>query len=378
MNEEPLMSIAAVGDVCLGDHYFSIGHGTASTVSQRKSLGIDAELTHIFNNADVAFCNMECPLSHISCRNSKLEKAVFRGHPNFARLISKAGFSVVSVANNHICQHGLNAFDDTVTVLESQSIKAIGLANLASIGKYSTIPYFATIRGVSIGFLSYSLVPERYIPTQNKYASSTKQQILQDVKELAQNVDIVIVSIHGGEEAVLLPPPHIISCFRDIIDAGATIVLGHHTHVLQPLEKWGKGLIIYSLGDFIFDLFWNNLLVESAVVLIDILPNKNFVYKIIPVVMHPDYKITLLHGLGKTKFFERVDKASLLIRELDKFTYEKLFLQHVEAMGRGQVLLKWKYFIRNFTKGNMLLKSQFVYKKIKKLSFHPMAIRRAT
>lgn len=366
-------SIVAVGDICLGDHYFSLGHGAATNFLKRKAILVDKAIEHTIKSADVAFCNIECPLSRISDGRSKVEQAVFRGCPGFARLISTAGFTVANIANNHICQHGAQAFDATVTALQGQAVEPIGFVGS---GKYSSVPYKTIINGLSLGFIGYSLIPERYMPRQTKYAMPNEQQVLHDTRELAGEVDIVVVSLHAGEEGVILPHPHIVSFFREIVEVGATIVLGHHPHVFQPVERWKKGLIVYSLGDFIFDLFWNHLLLESAVVQIDISPDKEIDFKIVPVALQADYTVRLLHGTEKNDFFARVEKSSSQISELDDTAYKKIFMQHVTASETGQVLSKGGYFVRNFMKGSILLKSQFICQKLKKLGFSLMAGRR--
>ncbi len=356
------IKIAAVGDICLGDHYFSIGHGTAEKCRKRNTIGISTEIMQVLKGADIAFCNIECPLSTDSKGINAVEKAVFRGHPSFAQLVFEAGFTLANIANNHICQHGEQAFHDTINALNKHSIATIGIAGQDN---FSSIPYFRKIQGISICFIGYSLVLENYMPQQNLYACNLEHEILQDVRSLSRKVDIVVVSIHAGEEGVILPHPDIIRFYRQVIDAGANIVLGHHPHVFQPIERWNQGLIIYSLGNFIFDLFWNPLLFQSAVVVIEIEARDIINIECIPVVMEMDYFVSTLNGEPKEEFLKQLRCASNLLEGLIPREYSKVFMKQKVELEKRQIVSKGSYFLRNFTKGQVYLKSQFLAQKLK-------------
>ena len=82
-------------------------------------------------------------------------------------------------------------------------------------------------------------------------------KICEDVAFLKNSVDFVIVSLHWGTEHYLYPSTEQISMGHAIVDAGASVVIGHHPHVVQGYERYKNGLIFYSLGNFVFDdLYW--------------------------------------------------------------------------------------------------------------------------
>ena len=80
-----------------------------------------------------------------------------------------------------------------------------------------------------------------------------KEQLLDDVRAARRKADIVIVSLHWGTEYAREPDPEQRAFAHQLIDAGATLVLGHHPHTPQPVERYHHGLIAYSLGNFVFD-----------------------------------------------------------------------------------------------------------------------------
>ena len=261
------VKIAAVGDICPGDHYFTIGHGTGSMFNKNDIEMFDEAVISILQSGDLLFGNLECPLSYNSMNTSLIEKNVFRGSPRFANCLAKLGFDVINLANNHTCQHGAGAFKETVDSLEGEGVSVLGIAGGE---EFTSQPVVYTVKKVSIGFLGYSLVPEKYSPTSKLYASPPFKTIISDVQKLSDKTDIVIVSIHQGDEGLYAPSPSVIENSRKVVDAGAKIVLNHHTHVFQPVEHYKKSLIFYSLGDFMFDLFWDTALVRTAVAVLSI------------------------------------------------------------------------------------------------------------
>ncbi len=359
------MKIIAVGDCCLGDHYFSLGHGSCSRFGSGKSKSICPETHKLVKLADIAFCNVECPLSAVSGGKNAVEKAAFRGTAESVELLSGVGFNVANIANNHICQHGAQAFDNTVHALKNNGVEPVGLFSTGEV--YYTKPYIENFSGISVGIVGYSLVKERYLHGQTKYANPSRLQILQDIQQLAMEVDQIIVSVHGGVEGVSIPSFELISFFREIIDAGATVVLGHHPHVFQPVEQWGKGLIFYSLGNFIFDLFWDPLLIETAIAEIDIHPNRAPRWKLYPVALQQNYTIRMLKNSKKEEFLKRIIKGGGAVSESNENTYVQQFEKEL-SRARMQQFAKGRYFLKKFFKGHTSLKGKFIWGKILQLS----------
>ncbi|MCW9047457.1 MAG: CapA family protein, partial [Gammaproteobacteria bacterium] len=154
--------------------------------------------------------------------------------------------------NNHILDYGTEGMNDTIKALSDIDIKSVGVGidiNQARIGRV-----MHTSNG-KVGFLSYSLTfPESFWATDTSpgTAFGHKQQIISDIKRLRTQTSNVIVSFHWGREKTTMLRPYQPTLAHAAIDAGATVVLGHHPHVLQGIEKYNDGLIIYSLGNFVF------------------------------------------------------------------------------------------------------------------------------
>ncbi len=211
------------------------------------------------SQADIAFANLESPMTEGGSPANK--DYVFRAPIEAAESLAAAGIDVVSLANNHALDYGLEGFFDTMAALENSGIAYVGAGrDLAA----ARAPALVTVKGLRLAFLAYVNTPDDSLSGFSVAATAamadragvawaTPEAIAQDVAQAALQADIVVVSLHTGfeywEEANDLQ----VRLAQAAIDAGADLVLGHHPHVLQGLEEYGGGLIAYSLGNFVFD-----------------------------------------------------------------------------------------------------------------------------
>ncbi|MCA9933791.1 MAG: CapA family protein, partial [Anaerolineales bacterium] len=125
--------------------------------------------------------------------------------------------------------------------------------------------HIETVNGLTLAFLGYVNVPVEAISgfdTASWTATADSpglawadpEQIRADVTAVAPQVDLVIVTLHSGYEYVDTPSPPQIAAAHAAIDAGAAVVLGHHAHILQGIEFYGDGVIVYGLGNFAFEI----------------------------------------------------------------------------------------------------------------------------
>ena len=191
--------ISAVGDIMPGDHYFTMGHGIGSI---ERKFGFDSmfgkDVRKIFSESDIVFGNLEGVLSDKSNKIKSFEKEVFRGSKSSAEGLSKIGFNLINIANNHILQHGEVAFWDTIDCLKKQNIRIVGLRDKS--GGYYCEPAIIQVKGKTLGVLGYSAVPERYSDKNECYASYDERLVLGDISKIRKEADICIVSLHSGEE----------------------------------------------------------------------------------------------------------------------------------------------------------------------------------
>lgn len=208
--------------------------------------------TAIFKNASILMGNQEVPFSN---RGSVYtEKTwILRANPRTVDSLVLAGFDILTLANNHIMDYGPVALQDTLAALDKAKIARTGAG--MNLNEARQPAFFTTPDGVKFAFLSYSLTyPELF------WASSTRPGtpkgdpafFIPDIKKAKLSADHVIVSFHWSNELNYYPKAYQKNYGRLCIDAGASVVLGHHPHVLQGIEVYKGGLIAYSLGNFVF------------------------------------------------------------------------------------------------------------------------------
>jgi poly-gamma-glutamate synthesis protein (capsule biosynthesis protein) len=247
----------------LGDSPLCVGFGLASRYRTRGLDAALAALRPLLDGADLVFGNLECTLSTAGLDSASWRSAQLRGEPAFAGALRRAGFTVLNVANNHASQHGVHAFGETVALLASVGIHSCGVRGAAP--WYSQPVICQTHGGVRVGVLGYCRRPRQYGPEEPPFAEGTRAEILGDVERLRGTVDYVVVSLHWGEEFVRQPSRSDVALAHQVIDAGASLIIGHHPHVLRPVEQYGRGLIAYSLGNCIADMVWWRALRQGGV-----------------------------------------------------------------------------------------------------------------
>ena len=212
------------------------------------------------SSGDIIFGNLESPLTNSSIKNSShysklvddplLGRRVYlKASPLVIRSLKAANFNILSIANNHILDYGKKGLIDTINYLSKSRIQTVGAGlNL----EFARKPTILKIKSKKVGFLAYSYT---YEATKNHHGCAPIWRFIikQDIKSLKKMVDVVVVSFHYGKEFSTLPSFFQKSISHFAIDSGADIVLGHHPHVLQPIEFYKDKIIAYSLGNFLFD-----------------------------------------------------------------------------------------------------------------------------
>lgn len=215
-----------------------------------------ARVRPLLDGVDVLVGNMEGTLT---TRGSALVKThTFRTPPELAAGLTAAGFDLVTLGNNHAYDFGSVGLDDTLAALQRAGVPTVGAgANEAA----ARAPYFIDVRGRRIAVLSYSGVDESGFASAGGpgVARATVESIREDVRGAAPQADYTLVFMHAGIEYTREPSALQGAIAHAAIDAGADVVVGSHPHVLQGWERYGDGLILYSLGNFVFDLDTDDL-----------------------------------------------------------------------------------------------------------------------
>lgn len=247
-------SIVAVGDIMLSRHV-----GTKIRNASDPTLPFKYT-ANILKGGDIAFANLESPFYDQGAPVT--EGMVFKAEPNTIEGLIFAGIDVVSLANNHFGNQGNKGMKYTFDWLTSHNISYSGGGSTISEAKKCTS---VERNGLKFCFLSYvdmsaTGTPEIYTadetyPGLNPYYDSTN--IEADIASAKQKYDVVIVSFHWGTEYQTKQNQRQIDIAHRAIDAGASLILGHHPHVVEPYEQYKNGYIFYSLGNFVFDQMWS-------------------------------------------------------------------------------------------------------------------------
>ncbi len=238
------LRIVAGGDVYLGSWLEDV-------VKKRGADFPLSSLREIIKGADIGFANLEAPFTEE--KKGFIEKEfLLRAEPAQVEVLKAGGIDVVSLANNHILDYGLKGLEDTIEVLKAHGIGHVG-AGLSL--DEARRPWIVETRGIRVAFLAYSnTFPEEFYATTQRggTARGLVRFVREDVRMARGLADFVVVSFHWGEEGMKEPKPYQRLLARTAIDSGATVVVGHHPHVLQPVELYRDGLIAYSLGNLLF------------------------------------------------------------------------------------------------------------------------------
>jgi poly-gamma-glutamate synthesis protein (capsule biosynthesis protein) len=198
--------------------------------------------------ADLVFGNLEVPLT--SAREPVEEKAEpLRAPVEQSSYLSAANFSVVNLANNHIGDYGPAGVLETIDSLQRAGIGHVGVGRTVTEAVQEVVRTVGGVTVAFIGFYEYGAISSSdgvYI------AGMDRQLVVHRIAELAKRCAFVVASLHWGIENVSYPSPEQQSLARACVDAGASVLVGHHPHCLQGIEVREGRVIFYSLGNFNF------------------------------------------------------------------------------------------------------------------------------
>ncbi len=274
------LRLYAVGDINLGRR-----------VAKQRLLEGDTlypfrALLDTLRAADITFGNLESPITPDS--NPVADSfGVFTAPPAAASALARAGFDIVSTANNHAWDGGQAAVEETMQQLTRAGVLFVGSAYGRDMAEQ---PVMVRRRGWRVAFFAVTRAWNPAPYTFYRHAGAAwiawgdPSWIYPAIRTLRASgrADLVVVSVHGGKEYVDTPPDYHRDLFRGLVDAGADLVLAHHPHVLQPVVWYQGKPIVQSLGNFVFaqDDPWTRL---SAILRIEVAPDKTMRLSAIPV-----------------------------------------------------------------------------------------------
>jgi poly-gamma-glutamate synthesis protein (capsule biosynthesis protein) len=211
----------------------------------------------------------------------------FKTNLAFLQSLKSAGFNLASVSNNHSYDYGAQGFLDTLQNLDKAGISYVGGGVNSAIAYQGQI---FTVKGLKIGILGFAKVnggPDSIAKvdkpgTTNGYDRVSTERAISEMRKVS---DIVMILTHWGEEGSFCPRASELSSAKKWLTLGADIIVGGHTHTLQPIEFQSNKLVAYSMGNFIF--YSSELTNRTTGILkIRISPKKRISYTIRPFVIN--------------------------------------------------------------------------------------------
>ncbi len=321
-----VLKIACVGDTMCGDSFNLLGCGVASSIDKYGSDFLPADIVNIFSSHDIVLCNVESVLSDIGRKENSLRSLSMRGRPQTATHLAKWGITAAHVANNHILEQGLDAAVDTVNQLQKAGIKIVGGGKD---GRFQ--PGIEAVR-MNIGGQPVAIIGACL--HNGSYAFRSKLgEVLQIIKTEADEDNLVIVSIHWGDELIDRPSIRQKQTAKQFINAGALLVIGHHPHVVQGINASDNALIAYSLGNFIFDghceaTAW------SIILSVTILDKNVIKWEAIPIISDKDYRPFPAQCEQKNQLHKEIMRRCHLanLQSVDAEKYEKEYTSELKTL----------------------------------------------
>jgi poly-gamma-glutamate synthesis protein (capsule biosynthesis protein) len=236
--------LLAFGDI-------NLGRAVGQEILNGDTLYPFAAIQDSLQGYDLVFGNLESCLSDQDGETQDPgNNLVFTGPPAGAMALRRAGVNIVSTANNHALDYGLEGWEETMEHLEAAGVAFVGTAR-ASADQCG--PVILDRSGVRIAFLACTEIMNRPGEGWKRYvASADTAHLFPRIRQARGIADVVVLSFHGGDEYAGKPARRTVEFARAAVEAGADLFLGHHPHVPYGLERWHGGLIVHSLGNFVF------------------------------------------------------------------------------------------------------------------------------
>jgi len=283
-------------------------------ISGDVNMLVGEELQKVLTEAEYRIFNLEVPLADI-------ESPIKKCGPNLiaptaaVKGIKAIGVDLLTLANNHILDHGQQGLESTCEALRTNNISYLGVGNTQ---EEAAKPYIFDFAGKKIGV--YACAEHEFsIVSHNKSGANPFEPLesLDHIVEIKKKCDYVIVLYHGGKEHYRYPSPYLQKVCRKIVDKGADLVITQHSHCIGAKEIYNNGTIIYGQGNFIFDHSNSEYWKTSLLVQLD----DKFEISFIPLVKQGNV-VRLVQGKDADTILEAFEKRSKQI-EQDGFVAER-------------------------------------------------------
>ncbi len=269
---------------------------------------IYGDLLPLLQQADLRITNLECPLTELNAAVWK-SGAELRGAPDSVSGLAHVPFDVATLANNHVFDYGVEAFDATTRLLDDRRIQWVGAGMTA---EKAHQPLVLDVKGIRLGVVNFSEGEDLTAAVDGPGVFGWNPDRAAGIVEaLKKEVHIVLVICHCGVEYIAFPPPYVVQAFQRMADAGADMVIGHHPHVPQGIQLYNGVPICYSLGNFVFfqetDLVYRKV---GYLVRADFSPAGLEGFSIVPYDIRSD-RLVLMRGGRRKQFMDDLAQVSV-------------------------------------------------------------------
>ncbi len=236
--------LRAVGDVALIA-------GAAQALIEQKSIAW-SETASILSGADITFANFEMALPRgDSDRVAPDVSPDLIGVNAALGPFLEAGVDVVALATNHIMDWGAEGLADTLAQFRERGVETVGAGMTLEEAARAVVIERA---GLKVGFAAFTPEQRWTAEPGSPGAAPLRFELVKEALEGMGDADVRVISLHWGLEMSSYPTPEDRELARRIAEAGADLILGHHPHVIQGVERFGRTHVVYSMGNFIFDI----------------------------------------------------------------------------------------------------------------------------
>ena len=241
--------LIVVGDTFLGGE-FSRGQEVSGDTFMSE------ELRERLLGADAVICNLEAPITDSTSPIQIPGKHRFRAPAKAISALEWSGIGVATLANNHMMDFGVQGLKDTLRALDSIGVRYTGAGEDGTEARQPALIQCGNLRVAVLAYTRIDAPYRRQVPYAGVGSAGVARLVCKDVQgdisQALDQADVVVLSLHWKNSHLRLPHPVDLYVARELIDAGATIVFGHHPHIVRGIERYKSGLIAYSLGNFFF------------------------------------------------------------------------------------------------------------------------------
>ena len=296
-----LVKGTVVGDMMLGRSITNKG-------SKNNYKNMFSGVSDLWKDSDYVAGNLECVLLDNASDYEKNDKEIhINAETKTANVLKENWFTLVSLANNHLADFKAKGVVNTLDTLDKVGLKHVGAGrNLTEAAEYD----IQEINGVKIATIAVSdIIPKDFAARDSKAGILTTKTLkyYQAVKDASEKADLVIANIHWGVEYGMTETEAQQQLARNLINWGVDVVIGSHPHVLQPVEKYGDGIIFYSMGNFVFDQGWSRTK-DSMVLNYYVDENGNCSFEITPIRIKDGYPEVTNNAFFKKRTYRTLTK----------------------------------------------------------------------